>query len=76
MKRLIEALYTALAKLPTTNARIAVTLVLAMGTGVKYWVSNDWRPDWDWLAFLAMMSGLDAAQFYGKRKTHMNNAKG
>jgi hypothetical protein len=28
MKRLIEALYTALAKLPTTNARIARCTVL------------------------------------------------
>lgn len=60
-----------LAKLPTTNARIAVTLILATGTAIRYWADGSWEPAWDWLAFLAVMSGLDAAQFHSKRKTHI-----
>lgn len=65
MTRLLEIL----GKLPTTNTRIAVTLVLCLGTGIKYWTSATWDPALDWLAFLAAMSGLDAAQFYAKRLT-------
>lgn len=58
-----------LARLPTTNARIAMTLVLALGTGIKYWASFEWEPSWAWLSFLVAMAGLDVAQFATKRKT-------
>jgi hypothetical protein len=70
MSRLLDWL----GKLPTTQARVAVTLLLCLGTGVKYWASRDWDPALDWLAFLAAMSGLDAAQFYAKRVTHVEKA--
>ena len=69
----IEPLLDLLAKLPSTNSRIALTLVLAMGTGIRYWVSQGpepWEPNWEWLAFLTAMAGLDVAQFTAKRKTH------
>lgn len=61
-----------LGKMPSTNTRIAVTLVCVLLTAVAYCVA--WRaPDsgWEaWLAFLAAMSGLDAMTFFAKRKTH------
>ena len=65
MNRLIDFL----AKLPSTNARITMTLVLSLGTGIKYWVSGTWEPNIEWLAFLVTMAGIDAAQFTAKRKT-------
>lgn len=58
-----------LAKLPTTNTRIAATIVLAFGTGIKYWASAAWEPSWEWLSFLVVMSGLDVTQFVQKRRT-------
>jgi hypothetical protein len=58
-----------LGKLPTTQARVVVTLLLCLGTAIKYWASKDWDPALDWLAFLAAMSGLDMAQFGVKRTT-------
>jgi len=61
--------YKFLDKLPTTNARIALTLALALGTAIKYWASASWEPAWDWLMFLALMSGLDVAQHWAKRST-------
>ena len=69
----MERLIGWLAKLPTTNTRIAVTLLLCVGTAVKYWASRTWEPSWDWLAFLLVMSGLDVTQFGVKRKTHIPN---
>lgn len=66
-----ERVNAVLAKLPSTNARIAVTLVCVALTAVSYCIA--WRsPDggWEaWLAFLAAMSGIDAVQFFAKRKT-------
>lgn len=58
-----------LARLPSTNARIAMTLLLALGTGVKYWSSGVWEPSVEWLAFLVAWAGIDVAQFAAKRKT-------
>ena len=55
-------------KLPTTNARIGVTLLLSLGTAVRYWAGN-WEPGYEWLAFLLVMSGLDVTQFHSKRTT-------
>ena len=60
-----------LAKLPSTNARIALTLVCVFVTALAYAIA--WKaPEtgWEaWLTFLAAMSGLDALQFGVKRKT-------
>ena len=57
-----------LGKLPTTQARVAVTLLIALGTAVRYFVGG-WEPSWDWLAFIVVMSGLDLTQFGVKRTT-------
>lgn len=60
--------WTWLEKMPTTNARIAVSLVLAIATGVR--VLFDWNPPSDWLVFLTVWAGLDVLQFGAKRMTH------
>jgi hypothetical protein len=57
-----------LGRLPTTNARIAVTILLIFGTGVV----TLWRwtePPVAWLSFLVLSAGLDVAQFHSKRTT-------
>lgn len=60
-----------LARLPSTNARIVVSLILATATGVRVLIT--WTaPPWEWLLFLGTMMGLDLAQFSVKRRTHQN----
>lgn len=72
-----------LGDMPTTQARVFITLLVVLGTAVKYMSSGAvivnavvvvprWEPSYEWLAFLAVMSGLDAAQFLAKRKTDAN----
>ena len=57
-----------LAKLPTTNARIAVTILLILATGIMTLIR--WTPPpIEWLGFLALSAGLDVAQFHSKRLT-------
>lgn len=65
-----------------TNSRQLFTLGLVVGTGVVYlalaikytWVAGaaQWTPDWQWLTFLGVMSGLDVAQFRVKRHSDAN----
>lgn len=58
--------------MPTTQTRIALSLVLIAGTGVRVLVS--WTaPPWEWLAFLSVLSGLDAAQYASKRMTYQKD---
>jgi len=62
-----------LGDLPTTQARVLVTLLCVIGTALKYTLSSViWEPSYEWLAFLVLMSGLDATQFLVKRKTDAN----
>lgn len=58
-----------LADFPSTNGRIAMTLIVFIGTAIRYWTSETWRPSYEWLAFLVVMAGLDVAQFGKKRDT-------
>lgn len=59
-----------LAELPTTNARIGVTLALFVWTGARVNIAN-WEPPDNWLYLLAVMAGIDAVQFAAKRfSTH------
>ena len=58
-----------LGALPTTQARVGVTLALALGTAIRYWAGGGWEPSWEWLTFIAAMSGLDVTQFGVKRGT-------
>lgn len=69
LRRFLDWVLTWLAKLPSTNARIAVSLLLMIGTGVEVLIR--WTaPPWEWLMFLAATMGLDVAQFGLKRATH------
>jgi hypothetical protein len=62
--------WTWLAELPTTNARIGVTLLLYVWTGARVNVTA-WTPPDNWLLLLTVMAGIDAVQFAAKRfSTH------
>lgn len=61
-------LWKRLADMPSTNARIFLTLLIFGGTAIRYWYTND-VPDGQWLAFIAVMAGVDALQFGAKRVT-------
>lgn len=56
------------ARVPTTNARIVVSLGLAIATGARV-IGTTWVPPTEWLLFLAAMLGLDVTQFFVKRRT-------
>jgi hypothetical protein len=59
-----------LADMPTTAVRITVTLGIVIATAVKYLIKGIPGDGWgEWLTFLVVMSGLDAAQFAAKRMT-------
>jgi hypothetical protein len=60
-----------LADFPSTNGRIFMTLGVFLGTAVRYWTSETWKPSYEWLAFLIVMAGLDVAQFAKKRETYV-----
>ena len=74
LRKFFDWLWEMVGKLPSTNARVAVSLVLILATGVKaiiIWVA----PPMEWLGFLLILSGLDAAQFMGKRKSNSEYVK-
>ena len=77
-KRTLETALKLLGNVPTTQARILVTLLLGLGTAIRYWASapGGWAPSWEWLGFLSVWAGIDAAQFYGKRVTHQGPVGG
>lgn len=58
-----------LERMPMTNTRIAITILIVIGTAVRYWYTGV-APDGEWLAFLAVMSGLDVTAALGKRATN------
>jgi hypothetical protein len=69
-----------IADLPTTNLRILVTLCVFVATALTYLALafltrvfaldfKAWVPSESWLAFIAVMAGLDWGQFHSKRKT-------
>jgi len=53
---------------PSTNGRIVLSLLMALGTCIKV-LATDWAPPVEWLAFLTVWAGLDVMQFVQKRKT-------
>lgn len=66
-----------LARFPSTNGRVALTLLCVLMTAVSYCIAWE-APDGGfeaWLAFLAAMSGLDAVQFFAKRKTDASHVE-
>lgn len=66
-------LFDVLGKMPSTNTRIAVTLLCVVATAVRV-VALGWNPSLEWLGFLVAMSGIDAAQYFGKRSTFQSEA--
>lgn len=77
--RTVDSLIQRIGVMPMTNTRQAVTFSLMIGTGVVYLAlavkyaviegARQWEPSLEWLGFLLISAGLDAAQFLGKRKT-------
>ena len=53
----------------TTTVRICLTSVLAIGSGMHYWITST-PPSEVWLIFIAGLAGIDVAQFTAKRVTH------
>lgn len=64
-----ERVYKVIDNAPTTNLRILLTLAIVLGTAIKYWLSVEWIPVWEWLIFLAGMAGIDVWQHAQKRRT-------
>jgi hypothetical protein len=62
--------------MPSTNVRIANSILMAMGTFVLMAVTaltgKAWEPSEIWLGFLVLWAGLDLGQFMGKRTTDAN----
>lgn len=67
-------------ELPSTNVRIANSILMAMGTFLLMAVTalivvlrggegQGWEPSEIWLGFLVLWAGLDLGQFMGKRTT-------
>lgn len=54
----------------STNLRVTITLLIFVLTAISYLYFNK-TLDWEWLAFLGTMSGLDMTQYIQKRKTHI-----
>ena len=70
----LERLMALWGSLPTTQARVSFTLGALALTAVRYTASGigpitTWEPTYEWLGFMVLMSGLDAAQFFAKRTT-------
>ena len=65
---IIDKIFDLISKVPTTATRVVITILLTIATGVMYFATA-FIPSYEWLGFLALMSGLDVAQFYSKRKT-------
>ena|SRR5688572_6972055 len=61
-------LWKRLADMPSTNARIFLTLLIFLGTAIRYWWT-DKPPDVAWMTFIGAMAGIDALQFGAKRAT-------
>lgn len=63
----IDKVFERLGTFPTTEARIAITLVIWLGTAI--WVWSGGNPDMEFLGAIIAMSGLDALTFAAKRQT-------
>lgn len=58
-----------LAKVPTTNIRMFVTLYLAVRTAGHYFATPGWTPSLEWLGFITALAGIDVTQWVKKRTT-------
>lgn len=57
-----------LGTMPSTNARIGLSLLMAAATATRV-VGFGWEPATEWLVFLTAWAGLDGLQFWAKRTT-------
>ena len=65
---MIDWFFKKLSNLPTTNARIAVTIVIWAMVAIRAMFSV-WEPSWELLTAIVAMSGMDTLQFGMKRHT-------
>lgn len=65
----MKTLREILINIPTTKLRILVSIILTVWTAYAVLVRN-WDPNWEWLAFLALNTGLDISQ-YAVRKNYI-----
>jgi len=63
----VERIFELVGKLPTVQTRIAVTLLIWLGTAIACWAGFDLTPEF--AALIAVMSGVDAAAYHSKRST-------
>jgi len=74
MTKFFDTLWAITGKMPSTNTRIAVSLLMFVATGIRVLITND-APPQEWLLTLAVFAGLDLGQFHSKRRTFVNGAK-
>lgn len=72
MGRLMKWLSEWLGSFPSTNGRIVSTILVMWATATRYLLSGifgigSWNPSYEWLVFLAVTMGIDAAQYSAKR---------
>lgn len=63
----MTGIWKLIGEMPSTNVRIAVSMLMALATAVRV-VGFSWEPPIEWLGFLTVWAGLDVAQF-GKNRT-------
>jgi hypothetical protein len=78
-ERPIPYIWHLIGTMPSTNTRIANSILMAMGTFLIMAVTalivsirgqgQGWEPSEIWLGFLILWAGLDLGQFMGKRIT-------
>jgi len=54
---------------------LAVCRIFVIASGKDLSTYTIWEPSWEWLAFIAAISGIDVAQFATKRTTNTEYQK-
>lgn len=68
IERPLPYVWHVLGTMPSTNARISLSLLMAAATATRV-VGFGWIPATEWLVFLTAWAGLDGLQFWAKRTT-------
>lgn len=70
----MNKVYQTIRDLPTTNTRIALTLLVFTATAVITLVRGEVPGGGPWLGFILAMAGVDAVQHIGKRMSYKREA--